>query len=240
MRFKPIASVSRVDEVAAQLRKFVEKGQLAPGARLPGETELAEQFCISRNVLREAIKRLESIGLLSVKRGLGTFVGDRGTLSATTKLVRSAMAISPKDVSKVAELRRAIECEAVRSAAIKATAQDIEDLRTRYDKATQSPNLTESMEWDFKFHLKIVEIADNILMRNVMEVIQEFIYASIFQTSQANIGVPAAGDLHVDILEAIAAHDPERAEKAMRTHMDTVLSRLALAKRKAEVTEPAN
>src|SRR5689334_21549710 len=183
MRFKPIATVSRVDEVAAQLRKFVEKGKLAPGARLPGETELAEQFCISRNVLREAIKRLESIGLLSVRRGLGTFVGDRGTLSATTKLVRSAMAISPKDVSKVAELRRAIECEAVRSAAQKATAEDMVELRALYDKATKGPDATEAMESDFKFHLKIVEIADNILMRNVMEVIQEFIYASMHHTS---------------------------------------------------------
>jgi GntR family transcriptional repressor for pyruvate dehydrogenase complex len=240
MRFKPIASVSRVDEVAAQLRKYVEKGHLAPGARLPGENELAEQLQISRNVLREAIKRLESIGLLTVRRGLGTFVGDRGTLSTTAKLVRSAMAISPKDVVKVAELRRAIECEAVRTAATKATPEDLAELRLRYDKATKSGDQTESMEYDFKFHLKIVEIADNDLMRNVMEVIQEFIYASIYRTSASNIGVPAAGDLHVDILEAIGAHDPERAEKAMRKHMDVMLTRLSLAVKKSETKEPAN
>lgn len=240
MRLKPVSSVSRVDEVAAQLRKLVEKGQLAPGARLPGETELAGQLRISRNVLREAIKRLESIGLLTVKRGLGTFVGDRGTLSTTTKLVRSAMAISPKDVIKVAELRRAIECDAVRSAALNATAEDIVELRERYEKTTQSTEATESMEWDFKFHLKIVEIADNVLMGNVMEVIQEFIYASMFHTStpMASSGVPIGEDLHLNILDAIAKHDPDRAEKAMRTHMDIALARLALVTGQVREKEP--
>jgi DNA-binding FadR family transcriptional regulator len=149
------------------------------------------------------------------------------------------MAISPKDVIKVAELRRAIECDAVRSAAMKATPNDLVELRARYEKTTTSTDATEAMEWDFKFHLKIVEIADNVLMGNVMEVIQEFIYASMFHTSTvlAAEGIPAGGDLHLNIFEAIAAHDPDRAEQAMRTHMDIALARLALAKRNADISE---
>ena len=227
MQLKPLAAqLSRVDEVAAQIRNYVEAGGLAPGARLPSETELSDQLCISRNVLREAIKRLESIGLLSVRRGLGTFVGDRVTLSATAKLVRTAMAISPKDVTKVAEFRRAIECDAVRLAARVATDADIAELQSIYDRMTACGDPLLMMELDFKFHLCIVEIADNLLMRNVMEVIQEFIYAGMVQTLPVKDDVPYSRDQHLDVLDAIRAHDPDRAEQAMRAHMELLTNRL--------------
>jgi GntR family transcriptional repressor for pyruvate dehydrogenase complex len=237
VQLKPIATQhSRVDEVATQLRNFVETGGLEPGARLPSETELSEQLCISRNVLREAIKRLESIGLLSVRRGLGTFVGDRGTLSATAKLVRSAMAISPKDVTKVAEFRRAIEIDAVRRAAAIASDQDIADLQAIYNEMTASGDKILKMELDFKFHLRIVEITDNLLMRNVMEVIQEFIYAGMVQTLPVEADVPTSRDHHRDTLDAIQAHDPDRAEQAMRAHMELLVNRLDRAEQIDERT----
>jgi GntR family transcriptional repressor for pyruvate dehydrogenase complex len=227
MQLKPIApQQSRVDEVAAELRKYVEAGGLPPGARLPSETELSEQLCISRNVLREAIKRLESIGLLSVRRGLGTFVGDRGSLSTTAKLVRTAMALSPKDVTRVAEFRRAIELDAVRQAAAIATDEDIADLDRIYGEMASSPDPLKRMELDFKLHLRIVEITGNVLMRNVMEVIQEFIYAGMVQTLPVESDVPTSRDHHRDTLDAIKAHDPERAEQAMRAHMELLVKRL--------------
>lgn len=227
MQVKPLATQqSRVDEVAARIREIVEKGELLPGARLPSEPELAGQLQISRNVLREAIKRLESIGLLSVKRGLGTFVGDGGTLSATTKLVRSAMAFSPRDVSKVAGLRRAIECDAVRAAAINATDEDLAELQNLYDVFKHETDDVKGMQHDLAFHLKIVSIADNPLMANVMQVIQEFIYAGMVQTRPVEQDVPYARDQHLDILDAIREHNPDKAEKAMRAHMDLLTRRL--------------
>ena len=227
MKVRPVAPyVSRVDEVASQLREIVEKGQLLPGSRLPSEADLAGQLQISRNVLREAIKRLESIGLLSVRRGLGTFVGDGESLSATTKLVRSAIAISPRDVSKVAEFRRAIECDAVRQATVNATADDIDELQQIFDDFKAESDPVAVMEGDLKFHLKIVEMADNALMSNVIHVIQDFIYAGMVHTRPVEHRVPFAGDQHLNILQAIRDRDPDQAEQAMRAHMDLLTARL--------------
>ncbi len=227
MQVRPLATQkSRVDEVAARIREIVEKGELLPGARLPSEPELAGQLQISRNVLREAIKRLESIGLLSVRRGLGTFVGDGGTLSTTTKLVRSAMAFSPRDVTKVAELRRAIECDCVRAAAANATDEDLAELQKLYDTFKNETDDVKAMQHDLAFHLKIVSISDNALMSNVMQVIQEFIYAGMVQTRPVEQDVPYAGDQHFDILQAIREHNPDKAEQAMRFHMDLLTRRL--------------
>jgi GntR family transcriptional repressor for pyruvate dehydrogenase complex len=235
MQLRPLAAQpSRVDQVANRIRQFVERGELQPGARLPSEPELAEKLKISRNVLREAIKRLESIGLLSVRRGLGTFVGDGGTLSTTTKLVRSAMAFSPRDVTKVAELRRAIECDAVRTAAVNATDADLAELDTIFEKMKTSDTVG-TMQHDLEFHMKIVGMADNPLLTNVMNVIQEFIYAGMVQTRPVEQDVPYTGDQHLDILKGLRERNPDKAERAMRFHMDLLTRRLD---RVEEVSKP--
>ena len=72
---------------------------------------------VSRTVLREAISRLEAIGLLTVRRGRGMFIGDRHSLANCVRLVRSAMAITPGDLVQFTEFRRAVECYAAQRAA---------------------------------------------------------------------------------------------------------------------------
>jgi len=226
-RLRPISSpVSRVDEAVNRLRDYIEKGSLPAGERLPSEKELVEQLQISRNVLREAIGRLETMGLVVVRRGLGTFVGDRNTLSMTTKLIRSALAVSPRDVAKVAELRGAIECEAARRAAVLATDADFAALEQLYTAMQSSQDHVESMRRDLDFHLKIIEIADNPLMRNVVEVLEEFIYVSMIQTLPASRREKLPGDLNRDILTGLRTRNPDLAEKAMRQHMDSIARRL--------------
>jgi GntR family transcriptional regulator, transcriptional repressor for pyruvate dehydrogenase complex len=218
---------SLVDEVARRLRQMIETGSLAAGDRLPSEPELVERLQVSRTVLREAISRLETIGLLNVRRGRGTYVGDRGSLAATTQLLRSAMAISTHDLRKVSELRRSIETYCGRRAAELATGNDIAELRELYaNMMAARGNLPESMRLDFRFHLRIVEIAGNDLMRNILEVIQEFVFAGMIQTLEQP-GLPQpAHDQHREILDAIAAHDPARAELAVGAHMDLIDARL--------------
>lgn len=227
MKLKPIVQTSLVNEVADRLRGLVESGNLSSGDRLPSEPELVERLHVSRTVLREAISRLESIGLLKVRRGLGTFVGDRAGLSVTTQLIRSAMAISPKDLMQVAEFRRLIECPCARKAAECASAGQLEELDRIYQDMINGKNdLTVSMRRDFDLHLKIVEIGGNELMRNVLEVLQEFIFAAMVQTLDQP-GLPkASGNQHLELLDAIKGRDGVRAERAAAEHMDLLTARL--------------
>jgi GntR family transcriptional repressor for pyruvate dehydrogenase complex len=177
--------------------------------------------------LREAISRLESIGLLSVKRGLGTFVGDRKSLSVTTQLIRSALAISPHDLLQVSLLRRAIETQSARAAAQKITDEQIRELEILYHDIVAEPgNFAARMRRDFEFHLKIVAIGGNDLMRNVLEVLQEFVIAAMVQTLEQP-GLPQANtNQHLEMLDAIRARDPQRAEAAAVAHMDLLDARL--------------
>lgn len=227
LNIQPIIQTSLVDQVVGRIRLLIEEGNLKPNDRLPSEPELVNKLKISRSVLREAISRLESIGLLKVKRGLGTFVGDRSVLAITTQLIRSAMAISTKDLKQVAAFRRDIECACTRRAAKLATNLQIMELESILLEMNRNiHNLNLKMRYDFNFHLKIIEIGGNELMRNVLEVLQEFVFASMIQTlDQPGIPTPP-NDQHQTILDAIRDHDEERAENASKLHMDLLDARL--------------
>ena len=119
---------SLVSTVVERLRQFVEEKKLQSGDRLPTEAELLKQFGVSRTVLREAVGRLETIGLVAVRHGQGMFVGDPDTLAGCLSLLRSAMAISPRDLTQFAEFRTALECHTARRSAELASPEDVAQL----------------------------------------------------------------------------------------------------------------
>ena len=227
VKLQPIIQTSLVDQVAGRLRLFIDNGNLQANDRLPSEPELVERLKVSRTVLREAISRLESIGLLKVRRGLGTFVGDRASLSITTQLIRSAMSISTRDLKQAAQFRRDIECPCARRAAERATQEQIIELENLLAQmVSNKADLTLKMRFDFDFHLKIIEIGGNELMRNVLEVLQEFVIAAMIQTLDQP-GIPNPNkDQHFELFDAIRSHDADRAEKAASAHMDLLDARL--------------
>ncbi len=172
LRLKPIPRRSSVDQVVERIRDVIQQKQLTPGERLPGELELAEQLQVSRTVLREALARLQGLGLVEIQRGNGTFVAGKGGLASCVQLLRSATTISPRELLSYVELRVAIEIQAVRLAAQRADDDDIAELQELLTElnAIDRP-YDELLEVDFRFHRRILQASGNPLMQNVMEVI---------------------------------------------------------------------
>jgi GntR family transcriptional repressor for pyruvate dehydrogenase complex len=228
MVLAPVVRTSLVEEVAGRLRALVSGGRLQAGDRLPSEPELVGQLGVSRTVLREAIGRLETMGLLTVSRGRGTFVADRGGLASCVKLVGSAIAISPKDLAQLSEFRALIECHCARRAAERATPEDLAELAAicaAMDRRGQDH--LEAIRLDMRFHLKIVSIAGNDLMRHALEVMQEYVTAGMVRTTDAPRDRALSRRVHRAILKAVRSRNPDRAERAMRAHMDHLLRRVA-------------
>lgn len=88
MQIQSAQQNSLVSAVVDRLRNYIEVKKLSAGERLPTESVLLDQLQVSRSVLREAVGRLETIGLVSVRCGQGMFVGDPDTLSSCINLVR--------------------------------------------------------------------------------------------------------------------------------------------------------
>jgi GntR family transcriptional repressor for pyruvate dehydrogenase complex len=219
---------SLVSTVVERLRHHIEQTKLKSGDRLPTEAELLEQLGVSRTVLREAIGRLETIGLVTVRHGQGMFVGDPDTLADCLNMLRSAITISPRDLTRFIEFRTALECYAARRAAELARPEHIARLEALCDLMEQ-PDLPyeEAIQDDFAFHLKLAEITGNPLLVNIMTVLQHFILAGMVQTTPKPRDRNVSHRLHRTILRAIKANDPEAAEDAMREHMRYTVERIA-------------
>ena len=215
------------DLVVERIARVIKEQNLTAGERLPGEHELVEQLKVSRPVLREALARLQSMGLVDIQRGRGTFVGNRTSLANCVRLLRSAVTISPQELRSYAELRTAIEVQAARQAAERATEDDIAELAAMLQQLDdQNLQYAEALELDFRFHRRLIDIAGNPLMQNMIEVIYEFVLTQMVRTTPSPRENKLGRRLHREILAAIADHDADSAERAMREHKEDVLSRL--------------
>jgi GntR family transcriptional regulator, transcriptional repressor for pyruvate dehydrogenase complex len=227
MKIKPVVRTPLVDVVVERLRALIESGSLKSGDPVPAEPKLVSQMGVSRTVVREAVKRLQTDGLVTIRRGVGTYVADRNDLSNCLRLVRTAMVLSSHDLVRFIELREAIEAHAARQAAHLATSQDVAELESlcrEMEDANQDYQI--AMRIDLRFHLRMVEISNNQLMRSVLEILQEYILESMARTTPRPRQWPMSKRSHMAIVEAIRNRDSEAAEAAIRDHMNIVVRRL--------------
>lgn len=137
VRFEPVVRAAVSDAVFGRLRDAILTGQIAPGQALPGERSLAEQFGVARHALREALRRLEQVGLVSVSHGGATRVLDWRTHAGLEVLPELTTAGGPPaaDVLRsVLEMRLALGRDAARLAARRISREDAADLRTYLDE----------------------------------------------------------------------------------------------------------
>lgn len=227
MQIEAIEQQTTADLVVERIARVIKEQNMSAGERLPGEHALVDQLKVSRSVLREALARLQSMGLVDIQRGRGTFVGNRTSLANCVRLLKSAVTISPQELRSYAELRTGIEVQAVRQAAELATETDVADLAALLEELNNDDlPYPELLQVDFRFHRKLIDIAGNPLMQNMMEVIYEFVVAQMAQTTPSPRENKLGRRLHRDIVAAIKAHDADAAERAMREHMEVILTRL--------------
>jgi DNA-binding FadR family transcriptional regulator len=219
---------SLVDEVVGKLRKLIERNGLSPGARLPTEMELTSRMNVSRTVLREAVRKLGAVGLIQVRHGHGMFVGDASAVAGGVELLRSSLALAPRDLTQLLDLRAALECYAVRQAAERARSEEaaqLESLCRQMDR--KGLPYEKTVQLDFAFHQKLFEIAGNPLMLGVVGLLRDLILEGMLQTTPDPRDRTVSQELHHAIAAAVQVADPDAAEAAMRKHMRITRERLA-------------
>jgi GntR family transcriptional regulator, transcriptional repressor for pyruvate dehydrogenase complex len=227
MDIQPVQRTPLVTLVVDKLRKMIESRGLKSGDRLPPEPELIGQLGVSRTVLREAIIQLQTIGLVNIKRGVGTYVADPSDLSACVQLVRSAMALSTDELFRFIEFRDAIESYAARLAADRVTAEDLDELEALCNELEASRHdLDQAAKIDVRFHLRLADIAGNRLMRDVLEILREFIREGIYRSTKMPLQRLLSRRCHMPIVDALRSRDPDAAEAAVHAHMHLLIRRI--------------
>jgi len=209
------------NRVTRQMEHLIVEGYLKPGDRLPAERELAQQFGVSRTVVREAVRALVAKGLLEVRPGSGTVVSsptrDAVTQSMSLLLRTAQLEI---DYDKVHEIRRILEVEIAALAAQRRTPQDLERMEEILREASEIEGDRNCFaECDVAFHAALARATRNELFSVLLDSVVD-IMLKVREMGFSVPGTPArAFRYHQAILEQIKAGDPDRARQAMREHL---------------------
>jgi len=204
------------DNTEQYLRSLIFSGELAPGDRLPPERELSAQLGTSRVTLRAALKALETLGYVVVKRGSKGGFQINNTEALTARWDEWWHA-HKHEILEMLEFRRLIETEIARLAAIHGTAEDIELLEAA--SVWPSEDDTSMVRLHSGFHFALANAAHNRYLEQAMITIKGDLFVPV-QHIKLERSAQEFRNVHERILEAVRSHDPQAAVEAMSRHHD--------------------
>jgi GntR family transcriptional repressor for pyruvate dehydrogenase complex len=231
--FKPIRPKKLSEEIVNQIKELISRGELNPGQKIPSERELASFLGVSRPSVREAIMVLEAMGFLESRQGGGTYVRSLADVTMADPLASMVEQRDPRMLHALTEVRIGLETWSAYRAAKRAEDSDIERLRELYAiMVEQAKSGGWDAEIDFQFHLTITAASHNTLQVHILDTIQTLFQATIMVALSEFYSKEGYIELllnhHREIMEAIAARDPERARDKMMEHLTLVEEKLAL------------
>lgn len=222
----PVLRQSLPDDLAQRINVLIDVDGYAPGDRLPPIAEMASRFGVGAPTLREAIKKLETLGAVVVRHGSGVYVGER---TNPLFVPNSALAGAPsrKTLLDLIEARLPVELATVALAARNATPDDLARMAALLDRAEAHLADDDALNaTNMAFHHAIAEASGNGVLDQLLDVL-----TSLFQNEQRailNIFGSRQRDHreHLGILDALRARDEALATERMRAHLDGVRAAL--------------
>jgi len=215
---------SLTESAASAICALISDRKLKPGDRLPSQRELATDLGVSCTLLREAIRELILMRVLSVHHGSGTFV-DAGVTAAMAERFTSVMAFQENDVLEILEARIVIERESAKLAAQRAGEDELQclgELITEMNEWRADPGKTDLL--DVQFHSAIARMSKNRVLSNMFDTIRGSLTLQIRQAQQLPGVAQQALRYHQRIYEAIRSRNPGEAGKLMAEHLRKVES----------------
>ena len=214
-----MSRVDRVSEIAIQFEQAILSGELAPGDLLPSEREISARQGVSRSVVREALGRLTSLGLVRSMHGSGTRVevpnGRQVSVGYRRLLHRADCRLED-----LAAVRLPLETTIAALAATRRTDDHLARLAQAQEVlGDPAQALDAHVKADLEFHATLADATGNTLFHVILEPMQELLIESRRRTL-GRYGSELAHRHHARILDAVRRGDPETAAEAMRDHIE--------------------
>ena len=228
--FQKIPAQALSDTVARQLLENIDAGAIPRGSKLPTEAVLAQQFGVSRTVVREAIARLKHEGVVEPRQGSGVFVTEQAGIKPLR--IDYTEVSSPEAVLQIVELRRAIEAEVAAQAAKRRSAEDLQAIdaalvQIGVDVAAGGDGVAA----DVAFHRALAQATRNPYFIKTLEFLSQYLEAATAVTRGNEARYEdfsrQVREEHEAIVAAIRAGDEMAARNAAQTHMFNAARRLS-------------
>ena len=224
-KIKPIVKTSISDEIVDQILSLIAKGALKPGQRLPSERELCKDFGAGRSSLREALRCLSIVGVLTARVGEGTSVAINGG-KFLGKIVEWRIITERHDIEDLMQVRIALESVAAASVARQRNEEDISRLELLLNKMeAATKNQKRFAALDLEFHISLAAASENFLIFDLISMIRAQMGKTLSRVLLVPDALPLSLKEHASIVSAIMHRNPDAASKAMQHHLNAALRR---------------
>jgi GntR family transcriptional regulator, transcriptional repressor for pyruvate dehydrogenase complex len=222
MKVPPIKTASLVERLAAEVRAQIISGKLAVGQPLPTEARMAEEFGVSRPLVREALAHLRAQGFVETISGRGTFVQHPSQSDLADAFAHQlVLAHGPGPTADdLYEARGAIELISAELAAQRATEDSIEALERLLSAMKESrEDAAAYTAADVGFHVEVARATLNPLLPTLLAPLARLIVEGVFESYSTSDAVRLGIAGHTRVLQAIKRGDPGAARRAMAAHL---------------------
>lgn len=226
--WRPVQRQRTHEQVLAQVEEQILRGSLRPGDRLPAERHLAETLGVSRSAVREALRVLESMGVVATGTGSGPNAGSiivgEGTPALST-LLRLHLALSSFSQREVMAVRVQLECFAVREASSRVGSDDFDRLRKVVEQMRDEQLASASFnELDTAFHVGLADVSGNALLATLMQAIRDAVHremVAVFDELEDRAAVMRVlTEEHAGILDAVSNGEGDKAAMLVQQHIE--------------------
>jgi DNA-binding FadR family transcriptional regulator len=230
------------------LGEAIVAGRYAAGASIPPEPALCAELGVSRTVVREAVKSLIAKGLMTTGPKVGTRVlsSDHWNWFDPDVIVWQTKAgLTAEFLRDLLDLRRVVEPAAMRLAALRATPQDIAEIELAFAgmrRAVEEGG--DYVTYDLRFHQGLLRASRNRMLVQMSKALGALLRTSFEISTRRKNGPRISLPMHREVLDAVMAHDPDRAEKAIQQLIDgarnDIEGVLASRRRLPSLNQPAS
>ena len=223
-QFRRVNKVSISEDIAQQILDLIASGKLVPGQRLPSERELCKNFGAARSSLREALRGLSMIGVLTARVGEGTSVAADGG-KFLGKIMEWRLITEKHDIENLLEDRIALEGVAAANMALHGTDADIAKLGALLAKMKSSvKDKKQFAAFDLEFHVTLAKASGNSLLFDLICMIRNQLVTALDKLLLPHVR-PLTYKEHTAIFQAIERRDAKAASDAMHVHLESSLAR---------------
>jgi GntR family transcriptional repressor for pyruvate dehydrogenase complex len=224
-KIRPIKKTSISDDIVDQIMSLIASGDLKPGQQLPSERELCKHFGAGRSSLREALRCLCIVGVLTARVGEGTSVAlDGGKFLG--KIVEWRIITEQHDIENLMEVRVALESVSAARAARLGDEEDLaklDQILAKMETVVKDPKRFAAL--DLEFHVCLASASNNFLIFDLVSMIRGQLEQALSKVLVPPKAKPHTLKEHLAIITAIRRRDPEAASEAMQNHLNAALKR---------------
>jgi GntR family transcriptional regulator, transcriptional repressor for pyruvate dehydrogenase complex len=214
------------EEIIKQIIVSIKSGELKPGDRLPAERDLAMQMKVSRTAIREALRSLDTMGIIDSKVGSGTYIKEM-SIDGLMDSFAGVLSKNERLIIELIEVRLLLEVEIARLAARMINEEKIKaiekTLKTMEDEINDGGL---GIKGDNAFHNELANAAENLAMTSILGLCGDLL-DSTRKAALTALGDPRIGlESHRAIFGAVRAGDEDEAAKLMKKHLETAYRNL--------------